>query len=148
MSRLLTRAFIGPHGSCVLRRSHTWMRIRIPGQVEKKAAKMLKAEGCYGPKTTVYYIEFRVRRLREKGQPENARTEDRNVQTCLSDRRIIDAEHIRPSRTANEINADSTTKSFGLVGIGSVGSAGWAPVAEACRKPRSLQLLARHSKRC
>ena len=25
---------------------------------------MLKAEGWYGPKTTVYHIEFRVRRLR------------------------------------------------------------------------------------
>jgi hypothetical protein len=32
---------------------------------------MLKAEGWYGPKTTVYYIEFRVRRLREKGQTED-----------------------------------------------------------------------------
>jgi hypothetical protein len=28
---------------------------------------MLKAEGWYGPKTTVYHIELRVRRLREKG---------------------------------------------------------------------------------
>ena len=32
---------------------------------------MLKAESWYGPKTTVYYIEFRVRRLREKGHPVN-----------------------------------------------------------------------------
>ena len=31
----------------------------------KAVAKILKAEGWYGPKTTVYYIEFRVRRLRE-----------------------------------------------------------------------------------
>jgi hypothetical protein len=28
--------------------------------------KALMAEGWYGPGTTVYYIEFRVRRLREK----------------------------------------------------------------------------------
>ena len=36
----------------------------------KAVAKMLKAEGWYGPKTTVYYIEYRVRRLREKrGRP-------------------------------------------------------------------------------
>ena len=32
---------------------------------------MLKAEGWYGPKTTVYYIEFRIRRLREKGHSGN-----------------------------------------------------------------------------
>ena len=32
----------------------------------REVAKMLKAEGWYGPKTTVYHIEFRVRRLREK----------------------------------------------------------------------------------
>jgi hypothetical protein len=33
-------------------------------------AKTLKAEGWYCPKTTVYYIEFRIRRLREKrGRP-------------------------------------------------------------------------------
>ena len=30
----------------------------------REVAKMLKAEGWYGPKTTVYHIEFRVRRLR------------------------------------------------------------------------------------
>jgi hypothetical protein len=29
----------------------------------REVAKILKAEGSYGPKTTVYYIEFRVRRL-------------------------------------------------------------------------------------
>ena len=34
-------------------------------------AKTLKAEGWYGPKTTVYYIEYRVRRLREKGHTED-----------------------------------------------------------------------------
>ena len=34
----------------------------------KAVAKMLKAEGWYGPKTTVYYIEFRVRRLRGRRQ--------------------------------------------------------------------------------
>jgi hypothetical protein len=32
----------------------------------KTAAQILKAEGWYGPKTTIYYIEFRLRRLREK----------------------------------------------------------------------------------
>ena len=32
----------------------------------REVAKMLKAEGWYGPKTTVYHVEFRVRRLREK----------------------------------------------------------------------------------
>lgn len=37
---------------------------------------MLKAEGWYGAKTTVYHIEFRVRRLRAKGHPENVRTAD------------------------------------------------------------------------
>ena len=36
----------------------------------KTVAQILKAEGWYGPKTTIYYIEFRVRRLREKrGRP-------------------------------------------------------------------------------
>ena len=44
----------------------------------KTAAKILKAEGWYGPKTIVHYIEFRVRRLREKGHPENVQTEDQN----------------------------------------------------------------------
>ena len=44
----------------------------------KTVAKMLKAEGWYGPKTTVYYIEFRIRRLRGKGHPENAQAEDQN----------------------------------------------------------------------
>jgi hypothetical protein len=41
----------------------------------KAVAKMLKAEGWYGPETTVYYIEFRVRRLREKGPPENVQAQ-------------------------------------------------------------------------
>ena len=35
----------------------------------KTVAKILKAEGWYSPKTTIYHIEFRVRRLREKGHP-------------------------------------------------------------------------------
>jgi hypothetical protein len=35
----------------------------------REVAKMLKAEGWYGPQNTVYHIEFRVRRLRENGQP-------------------------------------------------------------------------------
>jgi len=33
-------------------------------------AKILKAEGWYSPKTTIYHIEFRVRRLRERSHPE------------------------------------------------------------------------------
>ena len=41
-------------------------------------AKTLKAEGWYGPKTTVYYIEYRVRRLRGKGHSEDVRTEAQN----------------------------------------------------------------------
>jgi hypothetical protein len=39
-----------------------------PNQV----AKALKAEGCYSKGTTVYYIEYRVRRLRTKAERENA----------------------------------------------------------------------------
>jgi hypothetical protein len=35
-----------------------------PNQV----AKALKTEGCYSKGTTVYYIEHRVRRLREKAE--------------------------------------------------------------------------------
>ena len=34
-------------------------------------AKTLKAEGWYGPKTTVYYIEYRFRRLRRRGHTED-----------------------------------------------------------------------------
>ena len=37
----------------------------------RAVAKMLKAEGWYSPKTTVYCIEFRVRCLREKGRTED-----------------------------------------------------------------------------
>jgi hypothetical protein len=33
-------------------------------------AKILRAEGWYSPKTTIYHIEFRVRRLRERSHPE------------------------------------------------------------------------------
>jgi hypothetical protein len=39
-----------------------------PNQV----AKALRAEGCYSKGTTVYYIEHRVRRLREKSARERA----------------------------------------------------------------------------
>jgi hypothetical protein len=47
-----------------------WRILEFPLSMSPKAvAKILKAEGWYGPKTTVYYIEFRVRRLREKGHP-------------------------------------------------------------------------------
>ena len=35
--------------------------------------KTLKAEGWYGPKTTGYYIEYRVRRLRERVNRETFR---------------------------------------------------------------------------
>ena len=38
----------------------------------REIAKTLQAEGYFSLKTTVYYIEFRVRRLRGNGQPENA----------------------------------------------------------------------------
>ena len=44
----------------------------------RAVAKMLKAEGWYGPKTTVYYIEYRVRRLREKGKTEDVQAEVKN----------------------------------------------------------------------
>jgi hypothetical protein len=37
----------------------------------REVAKALQAEGWFSLKTTVYYIEYRVRRLREKGQREN-----------------------------------------------------------------------------
>ena len=37
----------------------------------RRVAKILKAEGWYSRKTTIYHIEFRVRRLREKSQREN-----------------------------------------------------------------------------
>ena len=33
----------------------------------REVAKTLQAEGYFSPKTTVYYIEYRVRRLRERG---------------------------------------------------------------------------------
>ena len=36
----------------------------------KEVAKALKAEGCYSQGTTVYYIEYRVRRLRTKAERE------------------------------------------------------------------------------
>jgi hypothetical protein len=45
--------------------------LEFPLSMGPNAARLLKAEGWYGPKTTVYYVEFRVRRLREKGQPGN-----------------------------------------------------------------------------
>ena len=35
----------------------------------REVAKLLQAEGWFSPKTTVYYIEYRVRRLREKRRP-------------------------------------------------------------------------------
>jgi len=38
----------------------------------KEVAKALKAEGCYSQGTTVYYIEYRVRRLREQARRDRA----------------------------------------------------------------------------
>ena len=74
----------------------------------KTVAKILKAEGWYGRKT-VYYIEFRVRRLRRKRHPENVQTEDQIVHPCLLDhlvhRRTIDPELARLSFTENDIGA-------------------------------------------
>jgi hypothetical protein len=37
----------------------------------REVAKLLQAEGWFSPKTTVYYIEYRVRRLREKRKTED-----------------------------------------------------------------------------
>ena len=37
----------------------------------REVAKILQAEGWFSLKTTVYYIEYRVRRLREKGHSGN-----------------------------------------------------------------------------
>jgi hypothetical protein len=37
----------------------------------REVAQFLQAEGWFSPKTTVYYIEYRVRRLREKRKTED-----------------------------------------------------------------------------
>ncbi len=37
----------------------------------REVAKLLQAEGWFSSKTTAYYIEYRVRRVREKGLSEN-----------------------------------------------------------------------------
>jgi hypothetical protein len=42
-----------------------------PSMSHREVAKLLQAEGWFSPKTTVYYIEYRVRRLREKGHSGN-----------------------------------------------------------------------------
>ena len=42
-----------------------------PSMSHREVAKLLQAEGWFSPKTTVYYIEYRVRRLREKGKTED-----------------------------------------------------------------------------
>jgi hypothetical protein len=48
--------------------------LEFPLEISPNAvAKTLKAEGWYGPKTTVYYIEYRVRRLRERVNRETFR---------------------------------------------------------------------------
>ena len=41
----------------------------------REVAKILQAEGWFSLKTTIYYIEYRVRRLREKGHPENGQAQ-------------------------------------------------------------------------
>jgi hypothetical protein len=38
-----------------------------PSMSHREVAKLLQTEGWFSPKTTVYYIEYRVRRVREKG---------------------------------------------------------------------------------
>ena len=42
-----------------------------PSISHREVAKLLQAEGWFSPKTTVYCIEYRVRRLREKGKTED-----------------------------------------------------------------------------
>jgi hypothetical protein len=42
-----------------------------PSMSHREVAKLLQAEGWFSPKTTVYYIEYRVRRLREKRKTED-----------------------------------------------------------------------------
>ena len=41
----------------------------------REVAKILQAEGWFSLKTTIYYIGYRVRRLREKGHPENGQAQ-------------------------------------------------------------------------
>ena len=46
-------------------------KVDIPcSRLKVRIAEILKAEGWYSPKTTIYHIEFRVRRLRERSHPE------------------------------------------------------------------------------
>ena len=43
--------------------------LKFPASMSPNAiAKVLRAEGWYSKKTTVYYIEHRIRRLREKAR--------------------------------------------------------------------------------
>jgi hypothetical protein len=42
-----------------------------PSMSHREVAKLLQAEGWFSPKTTVYYLEYRVWRLREKGKTED-----------------------------------------------------------------------------
>jgi hypothetical protein len=37
-----------------------------PSMSHREVAKLLQTEGWFSPKTTVYYIEYRVTRVREK----------------------------------------------------------------------------------
>lgn len=49
-----------------------------PSTSPRTVANVLKTEGWYSPKTTNYYIEYRIRRLRARVHRENIRTEDQN----------------------------------------------------------------------
>jgi len=49
----------------------------------RAAAKILKAEGWYSPKTTIYHIEDRVRRCVERAIPKTSGRKTRIVQPCL-----------------------------------------------------------------
>jgi hypothetical protein len=55
---------------------------RIPefplSMTSKTVAKILKTEGWYSPKTTIYHIEFRVGASVKKSQCRNVRSEDQN----------------------------------------------------------------------
>jgi hypothetical protein len=49
----------------------------------REVAKLLQAEGWFSPKTTVYYIEYRVRRLREKGKAEDVQQKQKTTSARL-----------------------------------------------------------------
>ena len=45
----------------------------LPAHHSLLLADLPAHQGWFSPKTTVYYIEYRVRRLREKGLPGNVK---------------------------------------------------------------------------